>query len=93
MNYPKTRDDDFLLYWIFIKNKVDKNISLRDSLELMAKKKIPSIQSISRIRRKIQEEAAKEGKFFLCGNRNKKKEKELLIKKQINNGEIDRISW
>lgn len=55
---PDARDNDYaLFYYVLEKRGIDtKKLSAYDLLTRLAKKEIPSILSISRARRKVQEE-------------------------------------
>lgn len=54
--HPKTRDDDFLLY-AYVLNKFgqSKNIPFWDMAALVKMSQLPSMESIGRARRKVQE--------------------------------------
>ena len=88
--YPETRDSDYALYFYLIQkddpmgNKVE--MLLSDALQAMDKGKLPSIFSVSRARRIVQEEAFKsELTQYLCGNRKQKKELEEQVSEEIIN--------
>jgi len=84
--FPLARDNDFFLYWQIVKDKIDESYPLRKALKDMEKKRIPSFDTVSRVRRKVQQEAASSDKKYLCGNRLFKKKKEQQVKKEIVNG-------
>lgn len=55
--YPKTRDDDLLLWGVFLHKYqyVGRNENFYDVIQTAQKRKIPSYESITRVRRKVQE--------------------------------------
>lgn len=54
--YPATRDDDFLLYaYVMNSYGYSKNTSFWTLRDLVIKKKLPSMESVGRCRRKKQE--------------------------------------
>ena len=68
---PQTRDDDMLLYCYFLNSQgISKMIPFWELRDKIQSKQLPSLESIGRIRRKVQEiepqlgpsDAAKEGK-------------------------------
>lgn len=55
-DYPSARDSDYLLYAFYLnKNGYSKNMSFWGIVDLIKRKEISSIESISRMRRKLQE--------------------------------------
>jgi len=69
VNYPILRDDDYRLisnYFAFLlEDKIDE-MSAKDFLKLFSKGKLPHTESISRCRRKLQEENPKlRGKNYI----------------------------
>ena len=88
--YPETRDSDYALYFHLIQkddplgNRI--KMPLSDALHAMDTGKIPSIFSVSRARRIVQEEASgSESTQYLCGNRKRKKELEEQVSEEIIN--------
>jgi|19_taG_2_1085344.scaffolds.fasta_scaffold00231_28 hypothetical protein len=88
--YPETRDSDYALYFHLIQrddpleNKM--TMTLANALQAMAAGKLPSIFSVGRSRRIVQEEASKdESTLYLCGNRKRKEELQEEVKKEIIN--------
>lgn len=77
---PDSRDCDYKLYF-HLMNKINVNpvnhmldMTLFDALYAWHKKEIPSIYSVSRARRLVQEKYADiPSKQYLCGNRKVKK--------------------
>lgn len=52
----KSRDDDWLLYLYFLNSQgISKNISVGELYKKIKIKELPTIESVGRIRRKIQE--------------------------------------
>lgn len=56
INEPATRADNFLLYIAVLKKFIDTNMSLEAVFQNHVLLGIPSLESITRCRRKIQEE-------------------------------------
>ena len=56
--YPKTRDDDMFLYGCILKVECPEvlHMEVRDMLHRHKELKVPSLESVTRCRRKIQEE-------------------------------------
>lgn len=78
---PAARDNDYILYFHVIQGLDNHpvtsllDMSLADALKNMSQGKIPSIESIGRLRRLVQEEAAKNPSTqYLCGDRKGKKQ-------------------
>jgi hypothetical protein len=77
---PESRNNDYILYF-FVIQELDNHpvtsmldMSLADALRAMSKGEIPPIDSITRLRRLVQEEASKDpSKQYLCGDRTGKK--------------------
>lgn len=80
---PKSRDNDFLLYWLLVRNKVNDNTTFKEGLQKMSKGALPNIGTISRVRRKVQEDAYKNKEYILCGNRYHKKKLEQKMKEEV----------
>jgi hypothetical protein len=92
--YPESRDSDYALYFYLIQkdDPLGKKIemTLSDALQAMDQGKIPSIFSVARARRIVQELAAKsELTEYLCGNRKRKKELEGEVSEEIINYKKD----
>ena len=70
--YPQTRDDDMLLYgqYLFQKNLVGKDETFFRVLSSATKRKLPSYESVTRARRKVQEKEPS-----LLGKRYKQRQK------------------
>lgn len=93
---PETRDCDYKLYFHLI-NKINDNpanhmleMSLMDALYAWHHKKIPSIYSIARARRLVQEKYADiPSKQYLCGNRKGKKSLSEELSEEIINHKIE----
>ena len=79
--HEDARNDDHILYFYVIQKLDDHPVhsklemSLADALRAMREGKLPSIESIARLRRMVQEEAEKDpNKQYLCGDRIGKKQ-------------------
>lgn len=55
INHPETRGDNFLLYNEVLKNYIDTTAPIRDVFAKHRELGIPSLESITRCRRKLQE--------------------------------------
>ena len=89
---PETRDNDNMLYY-YVVQKLDTHpvhsnleMPLGEALQAMDAGDLPSMYSISRLRRVIQEEASKDPLLkYLCGDREGKKRLSEEVKTEIIN--------